>query len=252
MIKNHILFRLFLFLWVFLNPTSSYAKQDVEFYIYFDKPPFIVDKEKKIGLSYEFMDALNQYSEKYNYKITYLPKKRAINFAKKYSGVLWTNNLWVNDPDNLKFNWITDLIFEKELYITNDEKLTYESVESLYGKVFVTVRGYTYFNLEDAFNSKKIKKVEVHNEKVIPLMLISNKADVGVVGHQTYQYIKRTLPEAKNNLYTLTGYKKEFYRSILIDKSKPELKQDIESWLNSDNGKKVWQSLKNKWLTDVH
>ena len=138
--------RLFFFILIFFNPMLSYSKQDVEFYIYYDKPPFIVDKDNRIGLSYDFVDALSQYSEKYNYRVKYLPKKRAMDFSQKYSGVLWTNHLWVNDPNSVKYNWITDLIFEQELYITNDENLTYKGLESLYGKVLVGVRGYTYYN----------------------------------------------------------------------------------------------------------
>ena len=240
--------KILLVMMALFSSMSMFAKQDVEFFIYFDKPPFIIDKVKQIGLSYEFMSALNEYSEKYNYTVTLVPKKRAIYFSQAHSGVLWTNPLWVDDPDMVKYTWIKDLILERELYITNAPHLTYEGIESLSGKILVGVRGYTYFNLEQAFENKTITRIDVHNEKVIPLMLLSNRADVGVVGLQTYEYLKRTIPEIKDKLHILAGYKKEFYRSILIDKSQPELKQDIENWMHSERGFAKWQALKEKWL----
>ena len=82
-------------------------------------------------------------------------------------------------------------------------------------------------------------------------MLLSNRADVGVIGFQTYEYFKRTIPEIKGKLYVLNDYKKEFYRSILLDKSKLELKQDIDNWFISEQGMATWRALKAKWLHNV-
>ena len=230
------------------NSTVLLAKEDVEFYIYYDKPPFVIDKEKNIGLSYDFISALNDYSEKYHYLVSYAPKQRAISFAKEHSGVLWTTPIWVEDPKKEKYAWIEDLIFESEQYITNDPDLVYKDVNSLAGKIVVGVRGYSYFNLEQAFNDNLMTRVDVHNEKIIPLMLLRDRADVGIIGMQTYEYLKRSIPEMQEKLYVLKGYKKYFYRSILIDKSKMELKQDIEKWINSPKGRAQWQALKEKWL----
>ena len=60
------------------------------------------------------------------------------------------------------------------------------------------------------------------------------------------------LPYKKEKLHILHGYNKEFTRSILIDKLKPELKQDIEEWLSSTQGQKDWLMLKEKWLHDIN
>ena len=243
----HTAIKMLLVLLFILDSTFTFAKENVEFYIYFNKPPFIIDEEKQTGLSYEFIAALNEYSQKYHYTVSYVPKQRAINFAQDYSGVLWTNPFWVGDPDRIKY----DLILDRENYITNDPKFTYQGIESLYGKSIVGVRGFTYFNLEPAFSEKKITRVNVHNEKLIPLMLLSNRADVGVIGFQTYEYFKRTIPEIKDKLYVLNDYKKEFYRSILLDKSKLELKQDIDNWFVSEQGMATWRALQAKWLHNV-
>ncbi|GHE84324.1 transporter substrate-binding domain-containing protein [Thalassotalea profundi] len=229
---------------------AIHAKENVEFYIYIDKPPFIINKEKEIGLSYDFFNALNEYSDKFNYVLKYVPKLRAITFSKSQSGVLWTTPFWVGDENLVKFDWISNLMSDRELYITNDSELTYEGIESLYGKELVGVRGFTYFNLEAAFNDKKITRVDVHNETIIPLMLLNNRADVGVIGLHAYNYLKNTMPEVKNKLYILEGYQKEFFRSILIDKSKPELKVDIENWFKSEEGKAKWLEIKAKWLVN--
>ncbi|MGJ8692824.1 MAG: hypothetical protein ACSHW0_10110 [Thalassotalea sp.] len=230
---------------------TAFAKQDVEFYIYFDKPPYIVDQQQQRGLSYDFIAALNEYSARYNYRVTLVPKQRAIDFSQGSSGVLWTNPIWVNDPEQVKFSWINNLIFERENYITNDPHLRYQGPESLTNKIVVGVRGYTYFNLEPLFNTKKVRRVNVHSEKVIPLMLLNKRADIGVIGFQTFQYLKRSMPEIEDKLYILNGYNKEFYRSILIDKSRPELQQDIEAWLSSTAGILKWQALKEKWLYNL-
>lgn len=235
-------------LFLLFSSSSLVAKTTIELYVYFDKPPFIVDKKDRLGLSYDFAAALNQHSKTHHYVIVQMPKPRILTEDNIRSAVLWTNPAWVDDIPMKKYDWILGLIPERELYITHDKNMNYQDISSLHNKTIATVRNYTYFNLEKLFKNNLAIRTNVHNEKAVTLMLLYKRADIGVVGLQTFEYFKRTIPDINDNLKILTGYNKAFQRSILISKSTPQLKQDIEAWFNSAKGKSEWLALKTKWL----
>lgn len=243
-----LLLKIFCIILPFITAFNVEAKKEIALYIYFDKPPFIVDQKNKVGLSYDFSAALNRYSSIHKYSIIQTPKPRILNEKDVGNAVLWTNPAWVKDINMDKYDWILNLIPEQELYITHDKNLTYKNQSSLHNKKIATVRSYRYFNLEKLFNEGLAIRTNVHNERAVALMLVYKRADLGVVGLQTFEYFKRTIPEVRNNLNILSGYKESFQRGILINKSNPEIKHDIQGWLNSEEGKAEWQAIKNKWL----
>ncbi|MDO6446297.1 transporter substrate-binding domain-containing protein [Colwellia sp. 1_MG-2023] len=224
------------------------AKTAIDLFIYVDKPPFTVDKNAKLGLNYDFAAALNRHSKEFHYSIVHIPKPRILTVDNNPGVVLWTTPTWVDDTAMSKYDWILDLIPEQELYITHDKTMHYQEESSLHNKTIATVRSYTYFNLEKLFKNKLAIRVNVHNEKAVALMLMHKRADLGVIGLQTFEYFKRTIPDINDHLKILTGYNKVFQRSILISQSTPEIKQDIQGWLNSEEGKAEWQAIKDKWL----
>jgi len=235
---------------ILIISSCSFAtnKQSIDLYTYIHKPPYAIDNNS-IGLSYDFINALNQHSKKYTYNLIYLPKLRALDSLSQTGGViLWTNPIWMDDVNETKFYWIKDLFNDKELYITNDQSLVYEDVTSLHNKTLVGVRGYTYFELDESFKKHNILRANVQREVLIPDMLLKKRGEVGVMGAQTYWYLVRKKPEIADNLFILKGHNKEFKRSILVSKLSPFIRKEIEVWLSSPTGKKQWADMTSKWL----
>lgn len=245
-----ILYKLFciIFLLILTFSAQIYSKEHISLYTYLNKPPFIVDKENESGLSYDLVRSLNQFSTNYTYQLVYIPKQRSINFLIDPGVLLWVNPLWVKDKEKIKYAWIEDLIKDKELYITNDPSLRYKNPTSLFGKTLVGVRGYTYINLENLVKKHKINRVDVTKELLVPQMLIKNRADIGVIGMQTYSYIQKEFPKITEKLFILENYEMEFTRSVLISKANIGIKDDINIWLASVQGKAQWLAMKQKWL----
>ena len=239
-----------LFFWTLILTPDALSKESVEVYIYFDKPPFVVDQEQRVGLSYDLIDCLNEFSNFYSYNLVYLPKKRALNQVVNKGVLLWINPLWLGDAEKTNYNWIESLIFDRELYLSNDPNLSYNGPASFFGKIFVGVRGYTYLDLEENFNQNEILRVDVNKEVLIPTMLLKNRADVGVIGYQTYSYLQRGVPEISTKLSILNGYSYEFTRSILFSKYQPHVKKDFQNWFDSTDGSIKWSRLKEKWLVN--
>ncbi len=222
-----------------------HAKTEVPLYTYFDKPPFIISKSQQAGLSFELADKLNRFSESYQYKIVYLPKQRALAGLESPAALLWVNPTWVNDTNKTKYWWSSELIHDRELYISNDLELEYSDDSSLFGKTLVGARGYIYFNLQQYIKNGTIKHIDVNSESLIPQMLMKGRGDFGVIGFQTYFYLVKTHPEYIVNLKILNNYVKMFERSIVVSRADTGVQKDIEAFLNS----KHWTDLANKWLT---
>lgn len=227
---------------------TSFSKQPVDLYTYLDKPPYIVNKDRAVGLNYELVKLLNQFSTKYLYRLVYLPKKRALDRVANHGALLWTNPLWVDDLERRKYEWINNLIIDTELYISNDPSIQYNDATSFFGKTVVGVRGYYYSNLEESFQQNKISRVDVKTETLVPIMLIKKRADIGIVNYQTYIYAQSESSAIASQLFIVKGYKKDFFRSILTSKSQSAVKQDIDDWFQSPKGRIDWLRIKEKWF----
>ncbi|MBU2883123.1 transporter substrate-binding domain-containing protein [Psychrosphaera sp. B3R10] len=231
------------------NAFAFEHKKPFDLFTYIDKPPFILDQEKEIGMSYDLARSLEAFAPTYHFQVVYVPKIRALKMLNEKSGaLLWTNPLWVNDRKKSKYDWISNLMLDSELYITNDKDLVYKDISSLNGKVIVGVRGYVYVNFEDGASQHNFTRFNVRHESLVADMLLKNRADVGIIGLQSYWFMKRNNPDISKKTYILNGDGTPFYRSILTSKASPELNNIMVRWLRSDLGKKQWQAIKNKWL----
>lgn len=233
------------FLIVFLClATSVNAKEKVFLYTYFDKEPFIIDKDNRLGLSYDLARKMTEHSSFFRYEIVYLPKQRALERLDKRGAVLWVNPIWVGDKSQTKYDWINDVIKDKELYISPDIELKYKGIESLYYKTMVGVRGYSYFNLDSEVAQGNIERFDVVHESLIIDFLMKKRADFGVIGAQTFAYFQRNKTKKGPKLYIVSGYNNPFTRSILVSKADTRLKEELQSWFATTE----WQSLEKKWL----
>lgn len=224
--------------------TSVNAKERVSLYTYFDKAPFIIDKDNKRGLSFDLARKLTEHSSLFRFEVVYLPKQRAIERLDKRGAMLWINPLWVGDKSQTKYDWISDIINDSELYVSPDSELKYKGIESLYNKTMVGVRGYNYVNLDDAVAQGKIRRFDVTQESLIVDFLMKKRADFGVIGAQTFAYFQRNLVSTGSKLHIVSGYHNPFTRSILVSKADARLKQELQSWFATTE----WQSLQQKWL----
>ena len=148
---------------LFSNIAFSESDKIVYLYTYYDKPPFAVNLDKKIGLSFDFAQFLNKCTASQRYQVKYVPRKRIDTYKSKI--VLWTNPFWVNDSKLENNLWLQDLFKDQEVYITNLKDFKFKSPESMFSYSMATVRGYKYFELVDMFGKDKIQRVDVSNER---------------------------------------------------------------------------------------
>jgi len=235
---------------IILLSSTSFSKENVYLYNYMDKAPFVVNENKSIGLNYDFVTFLNQHSIKYTYQLITIPKQRALAQLVTQGALLWVNPNWVDDLHQDKYWWIKNLITDRELYISNDPALIYHGPQTFTDKIYVGVRGYNYENLTTLTQQKKLTRVDVTKEELVPIMLYKNRADIGIIGAQTYFYFHKQHPDITKNLFILENYQLNFFRSILISKAKKAVKEDIESWFRSEQGQAQWLIIKKKWLHD--
>lgn len=236
---------------VFLS-FSSQAKTVIDLYMYTDKPPYMIDSDLTKGLSHDFVAALNDHSNEFKFKLLYAPKARAHEaLNQNNSGILWVNSRWFDDANQQKYLWSDDLIYDKEIFITHNKSFKYKDLKSLHNKTIVGTRGYFYFNLDALFEKRLLERVNVRAETYIPTFLIKKRADIGVMGFQTYFYLLRQNPQLGIELVVLENYDYKFTRSIMFDKKNVKVAEEINTWLRSEKGKKSWQTIKSKWLTEL-
>ena len=229
--------------------THAYSEQPttVYLYTYFDKPPFILDKRKQIGLSYDLASALTLYSNNYAFKIVYTPKQRALDSLDGGGGLLWVNPLWVDDAQQVRYLWSDSGVDDSEFYITNDKRLTYEGQSTFSGKIFIGVRGYKYFNLDPLISDGSIERFDLKNERLLLEMLAKERGDFAVMGFQVYYYLMQRHPELDGKIHILTGYKRPFQRYITFSKSHKKAMDEVNTFLKTPR----WEELKAKWLVPI-
>ena len=230
---------LFLFL-VSIFP-FAYGSENVQIYSYHHKPPFIVNLDKKQGLTFDIVKLMNKHSTKHKYKVNYLPRKRLD--LKENRIVLWTHPKWEMKRDN--FQWFSLKLEDSDVIIFKEEnKIDFKGPESLVGETLVCVTGYFYKSINELMKSGDIKRVNLTAESQIIEVIDHDRYKYGIMSLSALNYTQDRSPKFKSILYA-NNPQDSFERHIQISVSQPNVINGIKSLLENIKFKKDLRSLYN-------
>lgn len=236
-----------------LGPFVSVAADKpevVSVWTYDTSPPFVVDLDKKTGLSYDFADLLSLKSEgKYKFVIDLLPRQRVdLSLSNNEQGVvLWVNNAWFDDADKSKYLWTSALIKGSASVVSPaSAPVEYTSPESLSGMDLVGVRGHRYVGVDDLIASGEIQRNDVASEENLMHFISSARADVAIVANVPASYYAASLGIADKIHFSKVPHS-YFDRFALVTPSAKQVYEFIETQVVGLENDPLWRGLLTKY-----
>jgi len=246
--KGKLVFKIILlnFLVFCFFQVKATERIEVKIYAYHLKPPFIIDKNKRVGLYYDFSRYLNLIQKQFHFKTIFMPRKRIellINNEKLEGILIGVSPIWFKDKNQTRFLW-THSIFDDQDEIVSLIKtpFDFQGPHSLSGKTLAGVLGFSYFGIDEWVNKGEIKRDDTIGEKQVLLKILHQRADVGIVSRSTLNYI---LPkEGWENKFYISPLPHDIYqRKILIPHKYHSVYQAINPITKNMASDEQWLSL---------
>ena len=211
------------------------------------KRPFIMSREDRTGLTYDFVRLLGKYSNDVRYRLEVIPKKRIDGLSNKI--VLWTNPKWVKDE--AQYQWITTHLQDADVVIYKKNLASkYKDFTSMYGEKLLCVRGYYYANLEKLFIEGKISRANVNSEDQIMKVIARDRYKFGIISLSAFNYKKRT-EKIYDELTYSKNHQDDFMRYIQVSKTKKDIVEDLLSISKNKAFLKELEVLFNNYGLDI-
>lgn len=171
------------------------AEQTVYLYVYHNKPPFIVDIDRKSGLYYDFARLLNQRTDKYEFITAYVPRKRLDRMIENddLDGVvLGAHPVWFKDEEQTRFLWLPSIFEDADEFVSlRTTPFEYQDPSSFDGKTLAGVAGYYYFATVDAVKEGRLERVDTIGEQEVLSLIALGRVDMGIVSQSVFRYLRK-------------------------------------------------------------
>lgn len=218
-------------LFFLLLPAFALAEK-VEFITYHSGPPFIVDEETQLGLTYDLAEFLSKNSKgRYQFSVSLWPRARLNDLLKsgKEAVVPWTRPIWFRDPQKEHFLW-TEGFFPGSNAIVSytDNPIDYEGPESLIGTSMVGLQGGRWAELELWVEQGKINRINTSNYLSALNMVARHRVDATLVPLLVARYLMANENSLRDTLFISTISSSTYHRHFLINGRK-----DIRDYLQT-------------------
>lgn len=223
-------------------------KETFVLYSYHYHVPFLIDLEKRKGLTFELIDFLNSLDTQYNFEVVFKPRSRLETKGKIVNKpILWTSPVWFKDKQETKYKWTKALLHDKDVFVSK-MKFEYKSLESLTNLKVIMPRGFYFYGVTEMAKNKKISPIYVENERQSLKMIIQGRGDVAIIGHSMLTNLfDHDLKESRNILRISKHPHDEFDRRILFPKKFKKQFKSINDQLKKPKIIKKWKSIIKKY-----
>jgi len=201
---------------------SLESKKVVTLWSYYDHPPFVTSAADKKGLSYDFVEMLNLFSENqtFQYRLEVVPRKRLDSYLEqgKKGAVLWVSPLFFADPKQEKYRWTGALLKDEQSFISNSKSpFIFDGPESLMQPGFVLggLRGHIYNGIQEEIDAGKIMRSDVSYVKQNIGMLLKNRVDCFLIPYTTMKYFEKEM-KLSNKVYYSPNPLNTYRRHIMV------------------------------------
>jgi len=205
------------------NGTSLESKKVVTLWSYYDYPPFVISMSDKKGLSYDFVELLNLFSndESYQYELEVVPRKRLDSYLNNgfQGAVLWVNPVFFADTQRQKYRWTERLLEDEQSFISKSKSpFIFDGPSSLMKPGFVLggIRGHLYGGIQEEIDAGKIIRSDVSYVKQNIGMLLKNRVDSFLIPLTTMKYYEKEM-KLTHKVYYSPNPLNSYTRHILVN-----------------------------------
>lgn len=221
-------------------------KQVVPVYVYHLQPPLIINLQNNDGIYFEFVKRLNLLSNKYEFEVISIPRKRVERMLDTQSmqGILLgVNPKWFKDSLETKYLWTTEIISGRDEVVSlKSNSYEFNGAESLTGKVIGGVRGFYYYGVNELVLAKKAQRVDTVSEPDLMSMLLKQRVEVAIIGKLTFEYMVKQ-NNWQDKFYLSNIPHDIFARKILVPRDLAVIHQHLQQLNTIVQQDKTWQRI---------
>ncbi|MES2128311.1 MAG: hypothetical protein V4463_13670 [Pseudomonadota bacterium] len=208
---------------------------DYTLYAYHLKPPYIIDRDKQVGLYFDMARYLNQHLTQHHFTTVYLPRRRLemeLELGRLNGMVIGVNPSWFKDDSRTRYLWSPPIVHDEDVVVSLASKpVEYEGPESLVGRHIGLSLGYYYFGVDELVRAGRIQRDDAINEEVTLDKLVRQRVDAAIVTRRTLDILLRTHPAWRKLFHVAKKPHDEFDRMILIPKEFATLAPELTAVL---------------------
>lgn len=229
---------------------NSAEKSLVHLYTYHYKPPFLIDTLAQQGFYYDVVDYFNEQSELYQFKVTYLPRKRldCLLGQQQLNGiVMGVLPEWFGDANEQNYQWLPGFFPDKDAFVSlTSTPFEYINQASLTGKVIGCVAGHYYFNVNEAVEKELAQRIDTVAEYQVLQLVKKRRADFGLISESTFKYFAKH-SDFTGDFHVSQKSHDEYSRRAFITSTQPKLHEEMRRLFALAQSTGSWQSLREKY-----
>lgn len=193
---------------------------EIVLYAYHLKPPYIIDRNKEIGLYYDLAAYLNERIPAHTFRTVYLPRRRLesdLELGRLHGMVIGVNPSWFKDETRTRYYWTPPILRDEDVVVSAaDKPLNYQGPESLVDKSVGLPMGYYYYGVDELVRAGRVRRDDAISEEVSLEKLALKRTDAAIVTRRTLDYLERQRPEWKARFFIAKKPHDEFDRMVLV------------------------------------
>jgi polar amino acid transport system substrate-binding protein len=204
-------------------------------YAYHLKPPYIVDRERQVGLYYDLARLLGERIAGHTFKLVYLPRRRLeheLELGRLGGLVVGVNPAWFKDETRTRYWWSPPFLHDQDVVASlASAPVAYEGPESLVGKHVGLSMGYYYFGVDELVRAGRVRRDDAINEEASLEKLVLKRVDAVIVTRRTLDALARQRPEWRRQFHVARKPHDEFDRMILVPREQAAIAADLQAVL---------------------
>jgi polar amino acid transport system substrate-binding protein len=203
-----------------LLPCATARASEFVLYAYHLKPPYIIDRDKQLGLYYDLARFLNERIPGHSFRTVYLPRRRLeheLQLGRLNGLVIGVNPAWFKDETRSRYLWSPPFLRDQDVVVSlAAAPVAYEGPESLVGKHVGLSMGYYYYGVDELVRAGRLTRDDAINEEVSLDKLALRRVDAIIVTRRTLDFLGRHRADWRRQFHVARKAHDEFDRMILI------------------------------------
>lgn len=218
-----------------LTSAALAAPTLVPVYYYHDKPPYVLDRDKKLGLYFDLIKHLNRQGAELHFFLRFMPRariERDLIQGLLDGPVLGVNPVWFKDPERQRYLWSSPLFIDQDVVVSPLTAPFEYGEEPLLGHSVCQVRGYFYEGISQAVATGELTLLPVAREPAIFTLLDQLRCDFGLISQSMYDHL-RASNDIPASYYVAKRPQAVFERYFLLLPDKTALHQQLQQRLSN-------------------
>ena len=229
--------------------TQALSEETIPFQTYHSTPPFVVEEQSRLGLTYDLADILSEKSEgRFRFAVSNWPRKRLNSNLENMEALVvpWVNPSWFGDAKQTRYLWSDGYMQDSNIVLSRvDNPVKYQGPESLIGKSISVLLGARLAGIDDLIEQGKIRRETASSFESVLRMVLYGRVDATVLPSPVAKYYIATT-ESQGRFYISDQSHRKYWRHFLV-KGRPDVHEYLQGLVPFLLHDPQWQAVEAKY-----